>query len=192
MSCREFFESLPTGPDSRKRASLISNERPDGCCEKESVSAHSAGKVEDAEHLFRFIFSPIHIEDDGRVNAAAFSDVQDKGLSCDRDATAEPSTAIHERGSAQVNTHNQDNPDKGPRKYLGVVGALCEDIRTLPYDDGSKAFAVYDTAKADNPSHADVFQITTKSPSQQKLLRKRLRDKFSQIPLAPPSNVEAT
>lgn len=186
MSCREFFESLPTGPDSHKRAGLISDRHPDGCCEQESVSTYSTGRVEDTEHIFRLIFSPIHIEEDGRVKAAAFSDVEDKGLSCDRSPTSQPDATIHARGLEQVATHNQNNLAK-PRQYLGVVNALCKDIRALQYDDGDKAFAIYDTAKATNPLHVDVFQTITKSQSERKLLRKRLRDKFSQALLAPPA-----
>jgi hypothetical protein len=188
MSCRVFFEALPTGDDVGQRAVMIDANHPEGVCQAESVSEYSGVPVSDDEHLFRYIFSPIHLEDDGSVKAAAFSDVSNKGLSCDRGATAIPSDVIHGRGVAQARAFNvhEDNRDKEARAYLGVVWACCRETRSLTYDDGTHAFAVYDTAKSDNSDHTDVFQIFGNTrPSQQKRLRKELRDKFTRYPTAP-------
>ena len=188
MACRAFFEALPDGEAVAQRASLIDREHPAGACQLESVSKHSAGPVDSAERIFRYVFSPVHLEDDGSVKAAAFSDVSDKGLSCDRGSEPTPTAAVHQRGVALAQSFNDDPPNKGKpaRSYLGVVMACCEQVRSLKYDDSAGAFAIYDTAKGDNQDHIDVFQIFgDKPPSQQKRLRKRLRDEFTRKIIEP-------
>jgi len=187
MTCRAFFEALPEGNAVGQRAALIDAAHPNGVCQLESVSEHSIAPVADEEYVFRYIFSPIHLEQDGSVKAAAFSDVSDKGLSCDRAPTAAPTNSMHERGNASAAAYNAkpENQTKEQRSYLGVVNANSAIVRDLGRTaDGAASFAIYDTARADNRDHIDVFQIVgAYTPSQQKRIRKQLRDKFTRFPM---------
>lgn len=184
MGLQEFFNSLPAeGEASKQRVKLIDDHFPECQGEEHSVSAHSRGVVTGAEFIFRYIFSPIHIEEDGSVKSAAFSDVEDKGFSCDRSISESPHHDIHERGIAQVEKHNRKNPDSPHRSYLGTIHSLCDSIRSIKYESGPRAFAVYDTAKADNCDHVDVCQTLSESKAVRKLARKRLRDAFTKVPI---------
>lgn len=178
MTCRAFFEALPTGDEVSKRAELIDKTHPNACCETESVSEHSRGIVAGTEFAIRYIFSPIHIEPDGTVNAAAFSDVKDKGLSCERSETALAVQALHERGEAQAKAHSEEHPDKPPRNYMGTVQVSVAEVRRLLYSSEARAFGIYDTALPHNGEHIDVFQVVGASRPEQSRLRKQLRDQF--------------
>lgn len=184
MSPIQFFSELPSdGEESKKRAMLIDGAFPNCACESHTLSSFSHGPVLDKEFIFRYVFSPIHIENDGTVKPAAFGDVENKGLSCDRSPISTAHNDIHERGVAQVENYNRENPLKPQRTYLGAVNAECKSIRQILKEDGSRAFAVYDTALINNCDHVDVFHILLNtSPGSRKLLRKRLRDKFTKTP----------
>lgn len=193
MSCLVFFEALPSGEAVGQRASLIDQAHPQGICQGETVSAHSAGPVRDDEYIFRFVFSPIHLDDDGSIKAAAFSDVSDKGLSCQRGPSSTPPQDVHQRGTTQAAAFNAEpaNSGKDRRAYLGVVWASSSEVRAVSYEDGTGAFAIYDTARADNPEHVDVFQTFNGTrQSEQKRRRKELRDKFTRVPTPPPTPAE--
>lgn len=182
MACREFFEALPTGKDASQRADLIDKAHPAACCEAESVSSHSKGTIGDDEFAIRYIFSPIHLEEDGTVTAAAFSDVKDKGLSCERSQTQIAPPVLHERGAAQAQSYNEDKANEGkPRRtYVGTVQVKAAAVRELLCEVSKvRAFGVYDTALPENVDHMDIFQVLT-GPSRpgQSRLRKKLRDTF--------------
>jgi len=153
-------------------------------CESFSVSTFSPGIVSDAEFIFRRIFSPLHVDEKGTVMASAFSDVDSFGLSCDRNASEIAHQDLHDRAIAQIEEYNRANPDKPRRDYIGAIHAKCEAIRKLYYEEGfARAFGVYDTGLAENICHVDVFQSHHDSKAKKKLLRKKLRDCFSEKPL---------
>lgn len=183
MSCRLLFESLPSGPgEVNKRAEIIDKAYPDGYCECESVSKHSSSVVYDDEFVHRLVFSPIHITD-GKINAAVFTDISNKGFSCDRSGTPETTPESHERGEARVQNWNQQHPDDPKqRSYLGTITARCGDIRSI-LSEGSKVYAIYDTALAENESHADIFEIHGRTRSQKKMARLLISELFTKSPV---------
>ena len=178
MACRKLFQAVRRGDDVSRRAELIDAAHPGACCESESVSSHSPGVVADGEFAIRYIFSPIHLEPDGTVHAAAFSDVKDKGLSCERSASQEADETLHARGEAQATAYNAQYPEKAQRTYVGTVQVLTSEVRALLYGSAARAFGVYDTALPTNAEHIDVFQALQASRPEQSRLRKQLRDKF--------------
>lgn len=168
MSCRDFFIGLPSdGQEIKKRAELIESAFPDGICQAESVSASSSGTVKGEEFVHRFVFSPVHVNPDGSLKTAFFSDCNTFGLSCQRSAVEIATPEIHALGSKMIDDFNAGRPTEKPeRSYLGVVSANCDNVRMLRLADGSMPsqpksgmMAIYDTGLPENPEHVDVFQI---------------------------------
>lgn len=179
MSCRDFFESLPTGDAVNLRAGLIDQSHPRACCEVESVSKYSPGLVREDEYIVRLILTPHHFQE-GKVVPAAFSDVDDKGLSCQRQADLVVTADTHAFGPLLADAQNESRPDGAraeSRKYVGALSAKVADIRSLIYENRSRVFGIYDTALPDNTAHIDVFQCGS-GPAEKKRLRKKMRDIF--------------
>lgn len=185
MNCAEFFSELPQGPDVNKRAGLVQKHDPDGDCEDHQVSQHSAGPVKNDEFLLRCVYSPLHLDDEGNVNAAFFSDAKDKGLSCDR-CSEDDSAASRERGQKSVEAYNAKlTPGQTPRQLVGLARVKVEAARQASAQEaGRRVFFVYDTALADNKAHVDVFQFALGTKSEQQRHRKSLRDAFLEYGLA--------
>lgn len=184
MSCRTLFEGLPTGRgEVSERAKLIDSAFPEAFCECQSVSKHSPGVVGAGEYLHRFVFSPLHLHE-GQVLPALFSDVKDKGLSCERGLLLDIKAETHERGRKQAELYNETKPDGKPdRVYVGSVTANCGILRALAMNE-ERLLAVYDTAMEDNVAHSDVFEIAGRTNSQRKQARKDIADAFSKVPVA--------
>lgn len=167
MSCRDFFAGLPSGgEESKKRADLIDCAFPEGVCQTESVSDCSPGIVRGEEFLHRFVFSPVHIDTDGSLKTAFFSDCNTFGMSCQRSKSIVPEAKTHALGSAQIEKFNASRaPERPERSYLGVVSANCEAVRMLRSADATVVpyekpmMAIYDTALTENPEHVDIFQL---------------------------------
>ena len=188
MSCRIFFEGLPTGDRVSERAGLIDSAHPSAECEAESVSEHSTGVIGNEEYLHRYVFSPLHLHE-GKVVAALFTDAKDKGLSCERSQSSTPSAELHARGRAQVDSFNGNRrPNQSERSYVGTVTAQVLDVRKISLGD-SRTYGVYDTGLPNNPAHVDVFEISSvvKSglKSEQKLVRLALAEAFTDEPSEP-------
>lgn len=60
------------------------SEAEDCICEKESVSKYSPCAVQDNEDLIRQIYSPIHVDEDGRLKPLAFEDASNRGMSVNK------------------------------------------------------------------------------------------------------------
>ncbi|WP_122232736.1 hypothetical protein [Pseudomonas syringae] len=193
MECRVFFDALPVDrPDVKNRAALIDGKFADGHCEAQSVSSSSPGVVRDDEFMHRFVFSPVHMDGD-RVKTAFFSDCQYGGLSCQRSTEQVANYRIHERGQMMVTMYNEASNDPGDsRSYLGVVSANCGDVRHLRPRAGvadqagvwdQAMMAVYDTAKAGDEEHIDVFQLAVgRRKSDLKQARRDLALVFTDTP----------
>lgn len=195
MPCREFFESLPTsGPDIKNRADRIDQEYPNGQCELVSVSSVSAGVVDSAEFVHRFVISPHHVDkDSGQILPTFFNDCSTFGMSCQRSSSSQASQDIHSRGAAIVGDWNKANPESPkPRTYLGVVSAQCGSVRGMvpradapaqPQDYDKPVMAIYDTALADDLQHVDVCWVKAdRDRSAMKLARLDLALVFTAVP----------
>jgi hypothetical protein len=179
MECVEAFREASAAGD---RCGRMAELKPGCTCEAQCVSPHSPGPVLGSEVLARLIYSPLHIDPaTGEVNEAAFSDAKDKGLSVQREAHAAPA-AIRAIGEMKLTADLTKG--KTDRAFLGVVVAGAQVIRTITYQDGTRAFCVYDSALPGLQAHADVCQ-TSGGPSAMKRARKQLRDLFGRKPFMP-------
>jgi len=149
-----------------------------------SLSVYSPSTVSSSEDIARMVFSPLHIEEDGTIKAAAFEDVRDKGLSVHRLDHAEEQTLKH-LGDAMAS--NATTAGRSKRDYIGYVKAFTGDIRKL-IEDEKRLFCIYDTAKETEKSHADVCAIFLDSDNPKlgkkaanKQRRKRLQELFSSL-----------
>ena len=133
---------------------------PDCQCEKDSVSSHSPGLVDDHEVLVRTLFAERAIGRDGRPKPLYFrSDASKGGFSIDR--------IRHTDVEGLIFSKQQDPRYRG---YLRFVAALSEVVRGLKHEDGRRLFCVYDSATKENSAHADICQNVrlksgTESPS---------------------------
>jgi hypothetical protein len=126
--------------------------------ETASASEYSPGPVADEEFLARLVFAPIHFDDDGQPNAAAFGDATTFGCSVQRgESAADLERTVHARGFAKEAADRERGKE---RVYRGFLSAVCSDIRALIDESTSSRLAIVcDTALVDNPSHADVIGI---------------------------------
>ena len=154
--------------------------------EQRSVSEYSPGIVGNGEVLLRQIFSPIHIDQEtGEVKPAAFSDVKDKGLSTNR-LRHISADAIVTKGEAKAVADRDSGKE---REFLGIILAHCRNVRAIKSAmEEKRAFCVSDTARADDPSHADVCQVPM-SKMAARDARRRLMLEFSKKPEMAPKRI---
>ncbi len=155
-----------------------------------SVSEHSPYVVGNDENIARQIFSPIHYDHlSNEVKAAAFDDVNNKGLSVNRLSLIDEDATI-KQGIEKQDTDNSKYASSGKpiRSYIGYTKAKVEIIRN-DEEDGMRIFAVYDSALPEASYHADVCLIfqeaSQKLPKKAANLerRKRLQEMFGQLKL---------
>lgn len=122
-------------------------EFPNCACERESVSKHSPGPVDDSEVPVRTLFRQRHIDQDGHLKPAHFRpEPVNRGFSVDRVLLMGPKPLkSSKRADARYNG------------YLKFTATYGRDVREL-LRDGQRLFCVYDSATAENKAHADICQ----------------------------------
>lgn len=186
MGCREFFINESSNPDKCK---ALQKQLPEKKLEWESQSAseHSPGPVTDEENLIRHWLNPHHFDPQtGTLNPTAFDDASNKGLSVNR-AGLVTLEEIQEVAQARIDEGAISNPTRAPRQLLGYSIFTAKEARsvyvTVPTPD-TRAFGVYDTAKADDLSHADVCQIASNAQggrSARVQMRKLVNERFKRF-----------
>ncbi|MCB4781690.1 MAG: hypothetical protein LGB70_02410 [Sulfurovum sp.] len=177
----EFFQTL----DPQNKCGILSeNYELSLELENISLSDYSPNVVRSSEDIARMVFSPLHIDEDGTIKASAFDDVRDKGLSVHRLKYTKSGT-LKIIGDAMAS--NAVGAGRSHRDYIGYVKALTEDIRKL-MEGEQRLFCVYDTAKEEEKSHADVCAVLLVSDNPNlgkkaanKQRRKRLQELFSPL-----------
>jgi hypothetical protein len=169
VKCAEIPQFLHDNRDSKTCCENLATNLGGLRCEQESlVPGLSPGIVEAGEALIRYLVSD-DIEEGpngGRVvKPRAFSHSGTNGLSVDR---------YQYRSKART--------AEVVDLYIGYVKANCASIREL-VADGSRCFAVYDTAVTTNLAHADICQCLFTPKSQQAKYRRRLKDAFDRTPV---------
>jgi hypothetical protein len=177
MSCEDFFREH--SDDLEKCKAL--QDLPLGdvlAWESESASPYSPGPVTDDETLVRQILSPVHWdESDNSLKPTAFDDASNKGLSVNR-LKAIGAKELEARAERRVAEHNEANQLLGrQRSFKCLLHLNCGEVRAIAANDESerRAFAVYDTASQEDPSHADICQIV-KTRAEGRSARASLRD----------------
>jgi len=152
--------------------------------ETQTVSKFSPGVVGNEETVARQVYTPIHVNaETGEILPTLFSDVKDKGMSVNRLSHASEQQ-VADMGYAK---QDRDRANGNDRTYQGFVQASASAIRAL--NDGQPLFCIFDTAREDDVSHADVCQrYAGRSGRQLKKLRKRLFEVFSMTPVKLPKD----
>jgi len=163
MGCREFFDAN-AGNNDRCKALQQQPVEVQIAWELENASAHSPSPVLDEENLIRYWLNPVHYDSQtGTLKVTAFDDASNKGLSVNRGAhvTLEELKGI---AQARVDEWIAHNAEKAPRQLIGYSVFAAAEARAVHVPippDSRRALAVYDTAKPDDASHADVCQIAS-------------------------------
>ena len=107
----------------------------------------------------------------GKVKPNAYSHVQSKGCSIQREDVADTNELL--------NFVRDFLGEKENRVWKGVAFAQCEEIRSIVADDSEKrAVCVYDTALQENPAHAELCQTSHIPEADQNEIRHELFTKF--------------
>lgn len=168
--CQEFFDALNTECIEAKSARIRGDRlRAQGGAdrharllewEKQSASAHSPGPVGDSEYLRKALFELQDIVD-GTMHRNTFLPLADIGLSADRTTYATPEES--QARFAAMSTRN----GKQLHGYVDLHTAKLREQRTNLTEDGKppvvQAIGVYDTASAENSSHAEAFMLLKRS-----------------------------
>lgn len=144
--------------------------------EKESVSDLSPGRVEQ-EIVCRQIHSPLYYNPEKReLTPSAFDDTGNKGFSVDRTVYATRDEII-DRGTSRADEYNALNVGKPGRTLIGLAHLETLDVRAHVCESGLQAFGIYDTARPDNLSHADICLIGANSKKERHRARAHLFEK---------------
>ena len=124
---------------------------PDCCCENQRMSDYSPRPVSNDEVVTRFVFAPLHVRRNGKLNSSLFSQVQNTGCSVQREAIATRAELV-----PWITAFLNKN---GTFTWIGTFASSCSAIRSLTVATSDRrAVAVYDTAEPENPAHAELFQ----------------------------------
>jgi hypothetical protein len=129
--------------------------------EKQTASPYSPGAIADGEQLCRYWINPVHYDEGtGKLKATAFEDAAHIGLSINR----LPYTTLDQIRAIASDRVDQENHRRagGPQRRLVGYSLFHASLpRSVQTNDGQRAFAVYDTANASDPSHGDVCQLVS-------------------------------
>lgn len=160
MNCCEFFDSLREVSEPCK----VLQSHPEAVhlkWETESASKHSPSPVGNDETLARQVVDPTHFDHvTGTIKPTFFDDASSIGASCHRTKYISDQ-AIFERTNSRVAISNQNPPKSGLKKAIGYAILTVSEIRSISTfsEPVRRGAAVYDTAKEDDISHADVCQL---------------------------------
>lgn len=173
QECRSAFEEKRSD-----KARFVDEQIPVVCgCEACTVSEHSPGVVDPDEFLIRIVVDPCQVTDkDGvaRPRSTVVSEAATIGASCLRETHAEPGHFI-ETVEELLKARPRDAKGRA-RGVFGVIrfrAGLAQAIEETLQDKENKEpprqerrFCVYDTAREDRRSHADVMFTKHRQPGR--------------------------
>jgi len=108
--------------------------------------------------VLRVVFNPIHIDPEtGDFKPSVIAEAMKWGCSVQRETHCDEQAAWA-LGERMADEKSQAAPDK-PRAVHALAVLDVADLRRIADEKGTRAVAVYDTAKVDNLAHADVCVI---------------------------------
>lgn len=168
--CCDFFTKHE---ENRAKVKELINEPDRIAWEGLSASVHSPGPVEDSEAICRQLLNPIHVDNDGIFTPTAFDDFMNKGLSTNR-LQHKSLEAAQEDGRKRAEDFNKAFSDKPQRQLFGMAEFLTSHLRQVLDMNGARALGVYDTAKSDDTSHADVCMLVKLDEQSKRSVRYKL------------------
>lgn len=178
MGCRSFFDENIGNATKCKLLQEISQDELNSW-EVESASAFSPGVVENSEILYQQIVDPTHFDPVRQtLKPTAFQDSANKGLSVNR-LKHSTFASLVQRGMSRAEEYNGRNPEKGIRSLWGFACFDAQEIRQIytksDNDVDFRGLFIFDTALADDISHADICQ-GVKGDKQGRSIRSKLYD----------------
>lgn len=154
-ACRKFFED---NAGNLKKVDQLVVQEGRFEWEAQSASMHSPGIV-GSEVLCRHIQEPLYYNPQkGKLTPDAFNDAFNKGLSTYRMAHTTREDVI-ECGAKRDAEFRERNPEKPPRTTVALAFFQTDEIRQFRSLGDKQSLGVFDTAEADNLSHADVCAL---------------------------------
>lgn len=186
MGCREFFDE---NADNDKLCKALQAETLETQISWESqvASNHSPMPVNDLEDVVRYWQTPHHYDSTaGALKVTAFDDAAGFGLSINR---LNFTTLATVRAAAQlrVDDWNKSHTERPQRYLLGYSTLTVSEIRDVMTSSAflvRRGLGVYDTAKHDDNSHADICQIASDAQggrSARYLMRDRANKLFNKF-----------
>jgi hypothetical protein len=173
MGCREFFQE---NLENNERCKLLQNVSVEEqlAWETESASLYSPQPITDSEILCRHVLNPVHFDPQtNSIKPNFFEDASGKGASVNR-LLYTNIEKIRKDAQARVDISNQNPPKTGLRKLIGYANVTASEVREIYTGmPPRRAMAAYDTAKSDDPSHADICQLV-KTKAMEKSVRVQL------------------
>lgn len=160
MDCGQFFAQH--ADDSQVcKALQIRPEAEQVGWEQQTASPHSPGPVHNSEALCRQVVDPTHYDSvTGDITPTFFNDASSRGASCHRLAhTSEEK--IFEMTLARIATHSDATDPQASKKAIGYAVMQASDVRNIKTSAGRRGAGIYDTAKVDDRSHADICQLVS-------------------------------
>lgn len=161
MGCREFFQANAENKERCKALQAIPLTE-QLAWEGETASEHSPAVVGHSEVLCRHVENPTHFDAlNGTIKPNFFDDASNKGASVNR-LSHTSIAAVQQCAQAKVDATNESPPLTGLRKLIGYTTITAAEVRAVFTPTPSlRALGVYDTAKPDDPSHADICQLVS-------------------------------
>ena len=162
MNCQEFFDSVK---DEKEPCKLL-QQHPEPlqlAWESECASIHSSSVVQNQESLARQVVDPTHFDQiTNTIKPTFFDDAASIGASCHR-LLYTTEDQICQMTESRVTQANLNPPKTGVRTAIGYAVIDVEEIRLIKTDGdpGRRGAAVFDTARADDVSHADICQLVS-------------------------------
>lgn len=182
MGCKNFFNAGHAKGELGTKLQQVNDVL---AWELETASDFSPGVVENEEIILRQIFSPIHVDANGKITPSGLNEAFTHGLSTNRLKYISEFDVVN-KGIIKQDMDNQ-HPDKTDRKFVGIAEFVVSEIRGLTDQTGIKGLAVFDTALKDDTSHSDVFCFKPKQ--NWRSLRSKLlplaNDKFRLLSIIP-------
>jgi hypothetical protein len=161
MDCRQFFEQHAQTSEVCK-ALQMQAEADQLAWERQKASPHSPAPVDDEEFLCRQVVDPTHYDCvSGSIKPTFFDDASSRGASCHRLSYTSDSL-VHQMTLARVHAYNTTVSAAVERQAIGYAVMSAASIRSIRASStGRRGVGIYDTAKPDDPSHADVCQLVS-------------------------------
>ena len=165
MGCRDFFQGNAENNERCKALQSLDFEQ-QVAWESESASEYSPGPAGSDEKLSRQVLNPHHFDFlSDTIKPSFFDDASDKGASVNRLDHIEVET-LRQNAQRRVDRVNLNPPSTGARVLIGYTTFSVEEVRSIFADSPPRrAFGVYDTARHDDRSHADVCQLVSSRQS---------------------------
>jgi hypothetical protein len=163
MNCQLFFETHKGSKNYCKELQKYSEQQQIAWEMNSAFPAISPGIVINEEILCRQVIDPVHFDQvTGTIKPTFFDDASNKGASCHR-LKHISIEVIKEITLKRVAEANINPPSTGPRVAIGIATLNASEVRGIMTAGISirRGAGIYDTAKDDDASHADICQLVS-------------------------------